>query len=216
MGTFLETYGGLFAAAFATTLTLTAAGLVVAALVALPLALGLRSQSWLIAVPARLYVELMRGAPLVILLFLAYYGGPSFGIVLDAETAGIAGLGLYGAGYFAESYRAGLNAVPRGEIEAAAVLGLSRGQIFLHVRIPRAARLVLPPAIGQAINLLKESAVLSVITVPELTKVAGEVSNLTFSAIAPYLTAALLYWIAVEALARAGDAAERHLAVGKS
>ena len=79
-----------------------------------------------------------------------------------------------------------------------------------------AARLVLPPAIGQAINLLKESAVLSVITVPELTKVAGEVSNLTFSAIAPYLTAALLYWIAVEALARAGDAAERHLAVGKS
>ncbi|TFV51396.1 amino acid ABC transporter permease [Bradyrhizobium niftali] len=216
MGTFLETYGGLFAAAFATTLTLTAAGLVVAALVALPLALGLRSQSWLIAVPARLYVELMRGAPLVILLFLAYYGGPSFGIVLDAETAGIAGLGLYGAGYFAEIYRAGLNAVPRGEIEAAAVLGLSRGQIFLHVRIPRAARLVLPPAIGQAINLLKESAVLSVITVPELTKVAGEVSNLTFSAIAPYLTAALLYWIAVEALARAGDAAERHLAVGKS
>ena len=216
MGTFLETYGGLFAAAFATTLTLTAAGLVVAALVALPLALGLRSQSWLIAVPARLYVELMRGAPLVILLFLAYYGGPSFGIVLDAETAGIAGLGLYGAVYFAEIYRAGLNAVPRGEIEAAAVLGLSRGQIFLHVRIPRAARLVLPPAIGQAINLLKESAVLSVITVPELTKVAGEVSNLTFSAIAPYLTAALLYWIAVEALARAGDAAERHLAVGKS
>jgi polar amino acid transport system permease protein len=216
MRTFLETYGGLFAAAFATTLTLTAAGLVVAALVALPLALGLRSQSWLIAVPARLYVELMRGAPLVILLFLAYYGGPSFGIVLDAETAGIAGLGLYGAGYFAEIYRAGLNAVPRGEIEAAAVLGLSRGQIFLHVRIPRAARLVLPPAIGQAINLLKESAVLSVITVPELTKVAGEVSNLTFSAIAPYLTAALLYWIAVEALARAGDAAERHLAVGKS
>jgi len=216
MGTFLETYGGLFAAAFATTLTLTAAGLVVAALVALPLALGLRSQSWLIAVPVRLYVELMRGAPLVILLFLAYYGGPSFGIVLDAETAGIAGLGLYGAGYFAEIYRAGLNAVPRGEIEAAAVLGLSRGQIFLHVRIPRAARLVLPPAIGQAINLLKESAVLSVITVPELTKVAGEVSNLTFSAIAPYLTAALLYWIAVEALARAGDAAERHLAVGKS
>ena len=216
MGTFLETYGGLFAAAFATTLTLTAAGLVVAALVALPLALGLRSRCWLIAVPARLYVELMRGAPLVILLFLVYSGGPSFGIVLDAATAGIAGLGLYGAGYFAEIYRAGLNAVPRGEIEAAAVLGLSRGQIFLYVRMPRAARLVLPPAIGQAINLLKESAVLSVITVPELTKVAGEVSNLTFSAIAPYLTAALLYWIAVEALARAGDAAERHLAVGKS
>ena len=132
--------------------------------------------------------------------------------MLAASTAGVLGLGLYGAGYFAEIWRLGLDAVPKGEIEAARILGLTRDQTLVHVQIPRALRLVLPPATGQAINLLKESAVLSVITVPELTKTAGEVSNLTFSAVVPYLTAALLYWVAVEVLARTGRAAERRMA----
>lgn len=202
----------LFARAFAVTVSVTAAGLALAVTLALPLALALRSGRGLLVWPARLWVELMRGAPLVVLLFLAYYGGPTFGIVLAAPTAGVLGLGLYGAGYFAEIWRLGLDAVPRGEIEAASILGLTRRQTLAHVQIPRALRLVLPPATGQAINLLKESSVLSVITVPELTKTAGEVSTLTFSAVVPYLTAALLYWVAVEVLARSGRAAERRMA----
>ncbi len=201
----------LFIRAFAITLGVTAAGLAIALLLGLPVALALRSRRTVLSVPARLYVELMRGAPLVILLFLVYYGGPSVGLLLDAPTAGIAGLGLYGAGYFAEIYRAGLNAVPPGEIEAARMLGLGRTQIFLHIQMPGALRLILPPGTGQAINLLKESAVLSIITVPELTKTAGEIANLTFSAVTPYLVAALLYWAAVETLARTGRAAERRL-----
>lgn len=201
----------LFARAFALTLAVTAAGLAIALALGLPVALALRSRWILLSVPARLYVELMRGAPLVILLFLAYYGGPAIGLVLTAPAAGIAGLGLYGAGYFAEIYRAGLNAVPPGEIEAARMLGLSRAQVFVHIQLPGALRLILPPGTGQAINLLKESAVLSVITVPELTKTAGEIANLTFSAVTPYLIAALLYWAAVETLARTGRAAERRL-----
>jgi polar amino acid transport system permease protein len=202
----------LFAKAFAVTVSVTAAGLLLAVTLALPVALALRSGRVALVWPARAWVELMRGAPLVVLLFLAYYGGPTFGIVLAASTAGVLGLGLYGAGYFAEIWRLGLDAVPKGEIEAARILGLSRDQTLVHVQIPRALRLVLPPATGQAINLLKESAVLSVITVPELTKTAGEVSNLTFSAVVPYLTAALLYWVAVEVLARTGRAAERRMA----
>lgn len=201
----------LFARAFAVTVSVTAAGLAIAVVLALPLALALRSGRSLLVWPARAWVELMRGAPLVVLLFLAYYGGPTFGIFLSAPAVGILGLGLYGAGYFAEIWRLGLDAVPKGEIEAARILGLGREQTLFHVLVPRALRLVLPPATGQAINLLKESAVLSVITVPELTKTAGEVSNLTFSAVVPYLTAALLYWVAVEVLARAGRAAERRM-----
>lgn len=202
----------LFARAFAVTVSVTAAGLAIAVVLALPFALALRSGRRLLVWPARAWVELMRGAPLVVLLFLAYYGGPTFGIVLSATAAGVLGLGLYGAGYFAEIWRLGLDAVPKGEIEAARILGLSRNQTLLHVQMPRALRLALPPATGQAINLLKESAVLSVITVPELTKTAGEVANLTFSAVVPYLTAALLYWVAVEALARIGRRAERRVA----
>lgn len=205
-------HAALFAKAFAVTVSVTAVGLVVAVTLALPLALALRSGRAALVWPARTWVELMRGAPLVVLLFLAYYGGPALGILLSAPTAGILGLGLYGSGYFAEIWRLGLDAVPKGEIEAARILGLTRHQTLVHVQIPRALRLVLPPATGQAINLLKESAVLSVITVPELTKTAGEVSNLTFSAVVPYLTAAFLYWVAVEALARTGRAAERRMA----
>ncbi|NLH83650.1 MAG: amino acid ABC transporter permease [Phyllobacteriaceae bacterium] len=202
----------LFAHAFGVTVSVTAVGLAIAVVLALPLALALRSGRIALVWPARAWVELMRGAPLVVLLFLAYYGGPSFGVVLSATTAGVLGLGLYGAGYFAEIWRLGLDSVPKGEIEAARLLGLSRDQTLVHVQIPRALRLVLPPATGQAINLLKESAVLSVVTVPELTKTAGEIANLTFSAVVPYLVAALLYWVAVEALARAGRAAERRVA----
>lgn len=201
----------LFAMALGTTMWITAAGLAIAVVLALPLALLLNARQRLISVLARLYVELMRGSPLVILLFLAYYGGPSIGVTLNAITVGVAMLGFYGAAYFAEIFRAGLNAVPRGEVEAGQVLGLSRMQILRYIRLPQMARTILAPATGQTINLIKESAVLSIITVAELTKIAGEISNLTFSVITPYLTAALLYWGLVEVVSRASFAVERRL-----
>jgi polar amino acid transport system permease protein len=201
----------LFAMALGTTMWITAAGLAIAVVLALPLALLLNARQRLISVLARLYVELMRGSPLVILLFLAYYGGPSIGVTLNAITVGIAMLGFYGAAYIAEIFRAGLNAVPRGEVEAGQVLGLSRMQILRYIRLPQMARTILAPATGQTINLIKESAVLSIITVAELTKIAGEISNLTFSVITPYLTAALLYWGLVEVVSRASFAVERRL-----
>ena len=201
----------LFAMALGTTMWITAAGLAIAVVLALPLALLLNARQRLASIVARLYVELMRGSPLVILLFLVYYGGPSIGVTLNAITVGIAMLGFYGAAYFAEIFRAGLNAVPRGEVEAGQVLGLSRMQILRYIRLPQMARTILAPATGQTINLIKESAVLSIITVAELTKIAGEISNLTFSVITPYLTAALLYWGLVEVVSRASFAVERRL-----
>lgn len=198
----------LFITAFGTTVWVTAAGLMIAIVLALPLTLLLNSRRRGASISARLYVEFMRGSPLVILLFLAYYGGPSIGVTLNAVTVGIAMLGLYGAGYFAEIFRAGLNVVPRGDVEAGQVLGLTGTQILRHIRLPQMARTILAPATGQTINLIKESAVLSIVTVAELTKVAGEISNLTFSVVTPYLTAALLYWALVEAVARASFAVE--------
>ena len=203
----------LFAQAFATTLAVSAAGIGLAILLAMPLALALRSRSAWLRRPARLYIEFMRGAPLVILLFLLYYGGPSFGLLLPATTIGVLGLGFYGAAYVAEIVRAGLGSVPRGEVEAARLLGLSRSQCFRRIEAPQAARLCVAPATGQAIALIKESAVLSIITVGELTKIAGEISNMTFAVVTPYLTAALLYWALVELVARVGLRAERALRV---
>jgi len=206
----------LFAQAFATTLAISVAGILLAVLLAMPLAVALRSRSALLRRSARFYTEFMRGAPLVILLFLLYYGGPSVGLLLPATTIGVVGLGFYGAAYFAEIFRAGLSAVPRGEVEAARLLRLSRAQCFLRIEVPQAARLCIAPATGQVIALVKESAVLSIITISELTKVAGEISNMSFAVVTPYLTAALLYWALVELVARLGLRAERILSATES
>lgn len=193
------------------TAALAGLGTLIAALLGLPLAVALRSGRQVLVAPVRVYVELMRGVPLLVLLFLLYYGGPSVGLRLPAATAGVIGLGLFGAGGFAEIYRAGLAAVPRGEIEAARMLGLSPRQILARVELPQALRLVLPPIAGQVITLVKESAVLSIITVAELTKVAGQISTMTFST-EPYIVAALLYWALVEIVSRLGQLSERRLA----
>jgi len=195
------------------TALLTLLGALLALALAVPLALCLRSGKLWLGAPARLYVEVMRGAPLVLLLFLLYYGGPQFGLRLPALVAGVAGLGLFGAGAFAEILRAGLDAVPKGDVEASRMLGMSRVQCFLHVEIPQAARTVIPPIFGQSIILVKESAVLSVITIAELTKAASELATLTFS-VQPFIVAALLYWALVELVAQIGFAVERRYDIG--
>ncbi len=202
----------LYLAGLLATITVSASGVAIAALFGIVLATGLRSSFRPLALLTRTYVEFARGAPLALLLFLLYYGGPQIGLLLSPYVAGTFGLGIYGAGPFAEIFRAGLNAVPKGEREAAEMLGLTRGQRFLHVELPQALRLTLPPCVGQAIALLKESAVLSVITVGELTKVAGTISSISFSVVTPYLTIALLYWALVEILSKSGRALERHFA----
>ncbi|KAA6487902.1 amino acid ABC transporter permease [Agrobacterium rhizogenes] len=202
----------LYLSGLAITTAVSACGICIAVLVGILLALSLRSRLRPLSLAIRVYVEFARGAPLALVLFLLYYGGPQFGLVLSPYVAGIVGLGLYGAGPFAEIFRAGFNAVPKGECEAAAMLGLTPGQTFLYVELPQAMRLTLPPSIGQAINLVKESAVLSVITLGELTKVAGTISSISFAVVTPYVTVALLYWALVETIARIGFYAERRLA----
>lgn len=203
----------LYLAGLVTTITVSGSGIAIAILFGLALALALRSRLRSLSVLVRAYVEFARGAPLALVLFLLYYGGPQLGLLLSPYVAGIVCLGLYGAGPFAEIFRAGLNAVPKGEREAAEMLGLTQAQCFLYVELPQALRLTLPPSVGQAIALLKESAVLSVITLGELTKVAGTISSITFAIVTPYLTIALLYWALVEILSRFGRILERRFAV---
>lgn len=191
------------------TAVLAAAGTVLAALLGLPLALILRSGCTWLKIPVRCYVELMRGVPLVVLLFLFYYGGPTLGIRMSSVLTGIVGLALFGSGAFAEIYRAGLQAVPTGEKESARMLGLSRLSCFMRIELPRAGRLILAPITSQVILMIKESSVLSIITVAELTKTADQLSSYTFS-VAPYVIAALGYWALVEFIAHAGFRLERH------
>ncbi|QJQ97163.1 amino acid ABC transporter permease [Halomonas sp. PA5] len=185
-------------------------------LVALSLGLALAalrlSNPRLFAWPVACYVETCRGVPLLVLLFLLYYGGPSIGLRLDAEIAGVTGIGLYGAGYFAEIYRSGFKAVSRGQLEVARMLGISRLQALVRIQIPQMLRLIVPPGTNQLIILVKESALISIISVDDLTKNATTIVNQTFSVIEPYVTVALLYWLIIEIIARSGYRLEKRLA----
>lgn len=116
------------------------------------------------------YVEIIRGTPLLIQLLLIFYGLPSIGIEFSPFWAGVLGLGLNYAAFEAESYRAGLMSVPHGQMEAARALGMSHLQGLRHVVIPQAFRTVLPPITNDFISLLKDSSLVSVITLVELTK----------------------------------------------
>jgi polar amino acid transport system permease protein len=157
----------------------------------------------------RAYIEIMRGLPILILLFVLYYGGPSIGLRLRAETVGVLGLGFYTAAFFAEIFRSGFQSISAGQVEAAEMAGLTGAQIVRHIKLPQMLVLVTPPLVNQIIILIKESAVLSIITVAELTKNTTQFVNETYAVIQPYLAAALLYWLLVEVVAQLGRLVER-------
>jgi polar amino acid transport system permease protein len=204
-------YGPLLLAGLVTTLRVCALASVIALLAGLGLALLLRARLLVVRAAARAYVEVMRGTPILVILFLLYYGGPSFGLVLDAEPVGIFGLGFYGAAYFAEIFRSGFESIPRGQLEAARMVGLTPRQIVYRIQIPQMLGLIVPPSVNQVIILVKESAVLSIITVAELTKNATQMANETFAVVEPYLAVAVLYWVLIEVIACSGRWIERRV-----
>lgn len=180
-----------------------------AIVVGLAISLGLLSKYRPLRAVCRSYVEIMRGTPILIVLFLMYYGGPSIGMTLSAEAVGILGMGLYGAAYFGEIFRSGFQSIPHGQSEAARMLGMSNIQIIWRIRIPQMMGLILPALTNQFVILVKESAVLSIITVSELTKNTTQMVNETFATLEPYLAAAFLYWILIEMIAFIGAILEK-------
>ncbi len=143
---------------------------------------------------AKAYVEIFRGTPLLIQLFLIYYGLPEIGIRLNAFLAGILGLGLNYAASEAENYRAGIQSVPPGQTEAAHALGMSRWQTLRRVVLPQALRLVIPPVTNDFIAMFKDSSIVSVITMVELTKVYGMLAMSTYDYIGLGLMTAGIYF----------------------
>jgi polar amino acid transport system substrate-binding protein len=146
--------------------------------------------SWL----AKAYVEVIRGTPLLIQLFLIYYGLPQLGLKLNAFAAAIFGLGMNYAASESENYRAGIQAVQHGQAEAALALGMSRWQSLRHVVLPQALRFVIPPVTNDFIAMFKDSSIVSVITMVELTKVYGMIANATYDYIGVGLMTAAIYF----------------------
>jgi ectoine/hydroxyectoine ABC transporter permease protein EhuD len=149
--------------------------------------------------PARLltgaYVELIRGTPLLVQLFIIYYGLPQYGIRFDAFTAGVLGLSVNYGAYLAEVYRAGILSIDRGQWEAGQSIGLSRYALMRYIILPQAIRIVLPPIGNYFISMLKDSALVATISVIELMRAAQLRVAVTFRAMDIYLLVALLYFL---------------------
>ena len=193
------------------TIVMWIAGTIGAAFLGFVIAIARRYGPKPLGVILRLYIEVIRGTPFLIQLFLLYFGGPSIGISLEPVPAGLIGITLYGAAYFAEIFRAGFEAVPHGHVEAAECVGFTRTQIVYRVLIPEMTMLVLPAAVNMTIVLAKDTAVLSIITVPEVTMVISAIGSEFYAFVESLFLLALFYWGLVELCGRLGRYAESKL-----
>ena len=157
---------------------------------------------------ARVYVMDFRGTPLLVQLFLIYYGLPQFGVKLEPIPSALIGFSLNVGAYTAEILRGAITAVDRGQWEAATVIGMSPAQTMRRVILPQAARTALPPLGNSFISLVKDTSLAATIQVPELFRQAQLITARTFEVFAMYLSAAALYWLLSTALAQLQAMAE--------
>ena len=170
-----------------------------------------RSFSWLVIG----FIEIIRGTPLLIQLFIIFYGLPSLGIRFSPFWAAVVGLGMNYAAYEAENYRAGIQSIPRGQLDAALALGLTRIQTIRKIILPQAVRLVIPPVTNDFIALLKDSSLVSVITMVELTKMYGQLAATNYDYIGIGLLTAAIYFVLGLPIARLSRLLETRLAYMK-
>jgi His/Glu/Gln/Arg/opine family amino acid ABC transporter permease subunit len=197
------------------TLLISLLGMALAVALGLALALANLYGGRLLSWAARGYIEVFRGTPLLIQLYLIFYGLPNVGIRLSPLVAAITGLGLNYAAYEAENYRAGIQSIPRGQLEAALSLGLTRAQSLRHVIVPQAMRLVIPPVTNDFIALFKDSSIVSVITMVELTKVYGQLASTYYDYIGVGILTAAIYFLMGLPFVRLARWAEARMATDK-
>jgi polar amino acid transport system substrate-binding protein len=175
------------------TLRVSLAGMALAISLGLVLAVVRVFGPWPFSWFATSYIEVVRGTPLLIQLLIIFYGLPSIGIKLPPFFAGVLGLGCNYAAYEAENYRAGLLSVPSGQIEAARALGMTNPQALRFVIIPQAFGLVLPPVTNDFISLLKDSSLVSMVTLVELTGAYNRLATESFDYFGTGLLVAVVY-----------------------
>jgi polar amino acid transport system permease protein len=142
-----------------------------------------------------LLVEFLRGTPLLIQLYFLFFIFPTYGVTLSAIVTGVLGLGLYYSAYASEVYRAGIEAVPRGQWEASLALGLPLAHMWARVVMPQALRFAVPVLGNFVISMFKESAILSTITVMEVVAEANSIGSQTYRFIEPFTMAGLLFFV---------------------
>ena len=188
------------------TLQITLLAFILAMLLGLLTALASASPARLLRGIASVYIEAIRNTPVLLQIFIVFFGLPSLGITLNAYTAGVIALGVNVGAYLAEVFRAGIQSVPRGQLEAASILGLGRSQVFVEVVLPQAARAVYPAIVNNLIQLLLGTSLLSAIALPELSGTATVINartllyiqTFTITLIAYLVLSGVLSWVAGE------------------
>ena len=158
------------------------------------LALGRMSHNLFLQIPARTYISFMRGVPILVILFILYFGFPIIGIHLSALSAALIGFSLNSAAYMAEINRSAIAAIDKGQWEAASSLGLSYWQTLGSIIIPQAAKIAAPPLSNVLLDLIKSSSLAAMITVPELFQKAKIVGGRELDYMTMYILVALIYW----------------------
>jgi polar amino acid transport system permease protein len=178
-------------------------------------ALGLIAVSgvrWLRAL-AWAYVQFIRGTPLLVQIFLIYFGLPVLGINIPAFWSGVIALGLNSGGFQAEIVRAGIESIDRGQTEAARSIGMSAFQTLLLILVPQTIRRVIPPLTNELITLTKSSSLLSAIAVLELTHAGQAIIARTFAPFEIYAAVAVMYLLLIAVLSRGSALLERRVFV---
>jgi cystine transport system permease protein len=208
---FLSSLGPIAVGGILGTIPLALVSFALGLLLAVLVALMRISLNPVVAGVARFYVSVIRGTPLLVQLFVIFYGMPALGVVIDPWPSAIVALSLNVGGYGAEIVRAAILSVPKGQWEAAYTVGMNRTRTLTRIILPQAARVSVPPLSNTFISLVKDTSLASTILVTELFRVSQQIAASSYQVMVVYLTAALVYWVICLVLSTGQSALERRL-----
>ncbi|MEJ1090107.1 amino acid ABC transporter permease [Microbacterium istanbulense] len=192
---FLSSLGPLALAGVTVTIPLAIISFLVGLAIAVAVALMRISEHRVLSGIARAYISVIRGTPLLVQLFVIFYGMPSIGVLINPWPSAIIALSLNVGGYAAEVIRAAILSVPKGQWEAAYTVGMGRTRTLVRIILPQAARVSVPPLSNTFISLVKDTSLTALILVTELFKVAQQIASASLKFMVVYLAAALVYWV---------------------
>lgn len=198
------------------TIQLTLVSFLLANVLGLAVAFAMLSRRKVLRTAAIGYVELMRGIPVLVVLYIVYFSLPSIGVSLGAFAAGVVAFGAYVGAQLAEVYRSAIRAVARGQVEAGQAVGFTRWAINLYLVLPQALTIALPALTNTLSALLKDTSLASIIAAPELTLQARDLATASFQAMHVYLLAAALYLVLSYLVALCGRVIEKFLGRGRA
>ena len=206
---------GMLMSGAAVTVEVTAASLLLGCLVGLLVGIGrLNPRRRLVYGLCSAYLVFFRGTPLLVQLFIWFFGLPQFGLMLPAFACGVVGLGLYSGAYVSEIVRGAIQSVDRGHNEAARSLGMSAGQAMRKIVIPQAVVRMIPPLGNEFIALIKNSALVSLLTIHDLMHEGQKIISVSYRSLEVYLAVALIYLVLTSATSGALRLIERRLRAG--